>query len=179
VDAERLVFLDESGAQTNMVRLRGRCPVGERLVTKVPHGHWKTSTMISAIRLSGPFAPAVFNGPTDTDVFRAYVQQVLIKELQPGDVVVMDNLRPHKAAGIRQAIESVGARVLYLPPYSPDFNPIEAMWSKIKQYLRSVSPRNWDALCDAVGKGLDRVTVQDCLGFFDHCGYARQKSKTL
>jgi transposase len=167
------VFLDESGAQSNMTRLRGRCAVGERLVAKVPWGHWKTSTMISAVRLSGPFAAAVFDCPTDTDVFRAYVEQVLAPALCAGDVVVMDNLAAHKVAGIEQAIQAVGARVLYLPPYSPDYNPIENMWSKIKQRLRSLAPRSWDAICDAFSKALDDVTLQDCLGFFKHCGYAQ------
>jgi transposase len=147
--------------------------VGARLVAKVPWGRWQTSTMISAVRLSGPFAAAIFDCPTDTDVFRAYVQQVLAPELSAGDVVVMDNLAPHKAAGIQEAIEAVGARVLYLPPYSPDYNPIENMWSKIKQRLRSRAPRSWEALCQAYGHALDNVSIDDCLGFFNNCGYAK------
>lgn len=167
------MFLDESGAQSNMTRLRGRCAVGERLVAKVSWGHWKASTMISAVRLTGPFAPAVFDCPTDTDVFRAYVEQVLAPALSAGDVVVMDNLAAHKVAGIEQAIQAVGARVLYLPPYSPDYNPIENMWSKIKQRLRSLAPRSWEAIGDAFGKALDDVTLDDCLGFFKNCGYAQ------
>lgn len=173
IPADRLVFLDESGAQTNLTRLRGRCLAGQRLVGKVPWGHWKISTMISAVRLTGPFAAAVFDCPTDSDVFKAYVEQVLAPALGPGDVVVMDNLAPHKAAGIQEAIEKVGARVLYLPPYSPDYNPIENMWSKIKQRLRSLAPRTWDALALAYGKALDEVTVDDCIGYFKHCGYAK------
>jgi hypothetical protein len=116
IPPEKLVFLDESGVQTNMTRLRGRAPVGERLRVKVPQGHWQTTTIISAVRLAGPCAPAVFDGPTDTDVFRAYVEQVLVQALGPGDVVVMDNLAPHKAAGVAAAIERTGASARYLPP---------------------------------------------------------------
>jgi transposase len=128
--------------------------------------------MISAVRLSGPFAPAVFDGPTDRDVFTAYVEQVLIRELRPGDVVVMDNLSPHKAPAIRQAIEAAGATLLYLPPYSPDFNPIENMWSKLKQFLRKAAARTFETLCEAIAKGLKTITSNDCLGFFQNCGYA-------
>jgi len=167
-----LVFLDESGASTDLTRLRGRALVGHRLVAKVPGGHWHTSTIIAAVRLSGVFAPAIFDGPTDSDVFRAYVQQVLVKALGPGDVVVMDNLAPHKAAGIKEAIEAAGASVLYLPPYSPDFNPIECLWSKVNKYLRSLNARFFDALSDGVAAALDTVTTNDCGGYFLNCGYA-------
>jgi transposase len=166
------VFLDESGASSDMTRLFGRAPVGERLVAKVPGGHWHTSTIIAAVRLSGVLAPAVFDSPTDRDVFGAYVEQVLTKALGPGDVVVMDNLSPHKAAGIKEAIEAVGAKVLYLPPYSPDFNPIECLWSKVKQYLRSLNARTFDSLCAGVGAALKTVTLSDCAGYFNNCGYA-------
>ncbi len=172
IDPDRLVFLDESGARTNMTRLRGRSLVGERLVAYVPHGHWKTNTIISAIGLRGAFATAVFDSPTDTDVFGAYVEQVLCQELRPDDIVVMDNLRPHKAAGIRESIESVGASVVYLPPYSPDFNPIEEMWSKLKEHLRSAGSRTFDTLCQAVATGLGKVSRSDCIGFFTDCRYA-------
>lgn len=173
------MFLDESGAKSNLTRLWGRCPVGERLIAKVPHGHWQTSTIISAIRLSGPFAPAVFDGPADTDTFRAYVEQVLAPALHPGEIVVMDNLSVHKAPGIESAIQAVGARVLYLPPYSPDFNPIEAMWSKVKSHLRSAAARTFDAVCHAVADALTRVTPTDCQGFFLNCGYATQNRNPL
>jgi transposase len=166
------VFLDESGAQTNMARLRGRCDKGARLVARQPHGHWKTTTMISAIRVDGPCAPFVVEGAVDAEVFRTYVARVLVPALREGDVVVMDNLQPHKASGVREMIEAAGARVLYLPPYSPDFNPIEAMWSKVKQRLRSIAARTVDALFDAVGVAIDTVTAADCLGFFRGCGYA-------
>jgi len=169
---KQLVFLDESGVSTDLTRLRGRALVGDRLVAQVPGGHWHTSTIIAAVRLSGVFAPAIFDGPTDSELFRAYVQQVLAKALEPGDVVVMDNLAPHKASGIKEAIESVGASVLYLPPYSPDFNPIECLWSKVKQYLRSLAARTFDALSDGLAAALDTVTTSDCKGYFLNCGYA-------
>jgi len=172
IDPEKLVFLDESGATTDMARLRGRCDKSERLRTYSPAGHWTITTMIGAVRLSGPFAAAVISGATDSDVFRAYVSEVLTPQLHCGDVVVMDNLQPHHAAGVREAIEAVGATLLYLPPYSPDFNPIENLWSKIKQHLRSAAARTFDALCEAIDAALATVTNHDCRGFFNHCGYA-------
>jgi len=162
-----------------MTRLRGRSVVGERLLAKAPHGHWMTTTMICAVRLSGPCAPAVFDGPTDSDVFRAYVQQVLVKALSPGDVVVMDNLAPHKAAGIQEAIEKVGATVRYLPPYSADFNPIEKMWSHVKSHLRATAARTLDALITTIGHALDRVTPHHCRGFFSSCRYATSNVEVL
>jgi transposase len=155
-----------------MTRLRGRCRIGQRLVGKAPHGHWKTSTIISAVGLRGAFAAAIFDGPTDREVFLAYVQQVLVQELRPGDIVIMDNLQPHKAAGVRQAIEAAGATLLYLPAYSPDLNPIENLWSKLKAYLRKIAARTFDELCDAVAAGLKLITHNDCQGFFQNCGYA-------
>jgi len=172
IDPERLVFIDESGAKDNLCRTRGRAPVGQRLVAKTPHSHWKTSTIISAVALRGPFAPAAFDGPANHESFLAYVEQVLTPELRPRDIVIMDNLQLHKAAGIAQAIESVGASLLYLPPYSPDFNPIENMWSKVKTHLRSAAARTFDELCKAIAAALKTVTRQDCLGFFQNCGYA-------
>ena len=171
IDPQRLVFIDESGAKTNLTRTRGRAPRGERVIERVPHGHWQTTTMISAVRTSGPCAPFVVPGATDSDVFRCYVQHVLVPQLNAGDVVVMDNLQPHKASGVREMIESAGATLLYLPPYSPDFNPIENMWSKVKQHLRSAAARTFDALQEAVWSALDRETPGDCAGFFRHCGY--------
>lgn len=172
IDPHKLVFLDESGAKTDMARLRGRCDRSERLKTHSPAGHWTITTMISAVRLSGPFAAAVIDGATDSDVFRSYVNEVLTPNLTPGDVVVMDNLQPHKAAGVREAIEAAGATLLYLPPYSPDFNPIENLWSKVKQFLRSAAARTFDRLCEAIDAALAAVTADDCRGFFNHCGYA-------
>ena len=172
VPVERLVFIDESGAKTNMTRTRGRAPRGMRVIDQVPAGHWATTTMISAIRTSGPFAAALVRGATDTDVFLAYVEHALVPELKPGDVVILDNLQPHKAARVRELVQGAGARLLYLPPYSPDFNPIENMWSKVKQHLRSAAARTFEALREAVWSALDRVTPSDCVGFFRHCGYA-------
>lgn len=154
-----------------MTRTRGRAPKGERVIAKVPGGHWKIVTMISAVRTSGPFAAASIVGATDSDVFRAYIREVLAPQLRRGDIVVMDNLTPHKAAGVREAIESVGAELRYLPPYSPDFNPIENMWSKVKGKLRSMAARSIESLHDAIGTALATVTPSDCLGFFRHCGY--------
>jgi transposase len=172
IGAEQFIFIDESGARTNMTRERARGPRGQRVVADTPHGHWKTTTMISGVRLDGACASMVLDGATDADAFRAYVQHVLVPELRRGDVVVMDNLQPHKSAGVREMIESAGASVLYLPPYSPDFNPIENMWSKVKQFLKSVAARTFDELCDAIAEALRRVTRDDCVGFFNHCGYA-------
>jgi transposase len=171
VDPARLVFLDESGTQTSMTRTRGRAPRGRRVVAKVPGGHWKIVTMISAVRTSGPFAAASIVGATDGDVFRTYVREVLAPQLRAGDVVVMDNLSPHKASGVREAIECVGATLRYLPPYSPDFNPIENLWSKVKGVLRSLAARGVDTLHDAIGAALSTVTPADCTGYFRHCGY--------
>lgn len=165
------MFLDESGSQTSMTRTRGRAPKGQRVVAKVPGGHWKIVTMISAVRTSGPFAAASIVGATDSEVFRFYVRDVLTPQLRPGDVVVMDNLTPHKASGVRQTIESVGAELRYLPPYSPDFNPIENMWSKVKRELRSLAARSIESLHDAIGTSLATVTPSDCIGYFRHCGY--------
>ena len=166
------MFLDESGTQTSMTRTRGRAPRGYRVVAKVPGGHWKVVTMIGAVRSSGPFAAASIVGATDSDVFRTYIREVLAPQLHPGDVVVMDNLTPHKASGVREAIESAGATLRYLPPYSPDFNPIENLWSKVKGVLRSLAARSVDALHDAIGVALSSVTPGDCVGYFRHCGYA-------
>src|SRR5208282_5559244 len=137
--ASRLVFVDESGANTKMARLRGRALAGRRLLARIPQGHYQTSTLISGMRLQGPCAPWLFEGAMDGEMFLAWVRQGLAPTLQPADLVIMDNLATHKVAGVRAAIESAGARLRYLPPYSPDFNPIENMWSKIKQLLRSLA----------------------------------------
>jgi transposase len=171
VPIEKLLFIDESGAQTNMTRTHGRAARGVRVIDKVPHGHWKTTTMISGVRTSGPCAAAVVSGATDTDVFLTYVEHALVPELTRGDVVIMDNLQPHKAAGVRQMIEKAGATLLYLPPYSPDYNPIENMWSKVKRHLRSVAARTYETLQEAITQALNLVTPNDCAGFFRHCGY--------
>jgi transposase len=154
-----------------MTRTRARAPRGQRVVCKVPGGHWKIVTMISAIRLSGPFAAGTVVGATDSDLFRSYVRDLLAPQLKAGDVVVMDNLSPHKAPGVREAIEAAGATLRYLPPYSPDLNPIEPMWNKVKGKLRSIGARSVDLLHQAIGTALHSVTATDCLGFFQGCGY--------
>lgn len=154
-----------------MTRLYGRTPRGERLVEHTPHGHWHTTTMISAIRLTGVNAPMVIDGAMDSVVFRGYVEWLLAPTLHAGDIVVMDNLSSHKAAGVREAIEARDASLLYLPPYSPDLNPIEAMWAKVKQSLRGAAARTSRALLRAIGDALRSVTLDDCRGFFKGCGY--------
>jgi transposase len=168
----RLVFVDESGANTKMTRLGGRAPVGERLVTHVSHGHYQTSTLIAAVRLNGACAPWLFEGAMAGEMFLAWVRQGLVPTLQPDDLVIMDNLATHKVAGVRQAIESAGARLRYLPPYSPDFNPIENLWSKIKQLLRSLDPRTGEELLQAAARAFAAISVADCQGFFLHARYA-------
>ncbi len=173
VDPGSFVFLDESGAKTNMTRLYGRSPIGERCVDHTPDGHWKTMTMLSAIRLDGVIqdATVVVDGPMDAATFLAYTQQFLAPSLRPGDVVVMDNLSSHKDAGIREAIEAAGADLWYLPPYSPDLNPIEKLWSKVKAWLRRVSAKTFDALNDAIADALRAVHPTECPNCFQACGY--------
>ena len=168
----RLVFVDESGANTRMTRWRGRCAVGQRLVTHLPHGHYQTSTLIAAVRLAGACAPWLFAGAMDGRLFLAWVRQGLAPTLQPEDLVIMDNLATHKVAGVREAIEAVGARLRYRPPYSPDFNPIENMWSKVKQGLRRLAPRTDKALLQAAGTVFATISTTDCRGFFLHAQYA-------
>jgi len=142
IDPERLVFIDETGANTKMTRRYGRARRGQRVVGKVPHGHWMTTTFVAALRHDGLTTPLVVDGPMNGDVFLAYVCQQLVPTLRPGDVVIMDNLAAHKKAGVREAIESCGASLVYLPPYSPDFNPIELVFAKLKRLLRSAGERN-------------------------------------
>ena len=166
-----VVVLDESYATTAFTRLRGRSRRGERLVAHVPHGHWKLLTILAAIDVEGVVAAATIDAPTDGDVFRAFVDGALVPRLRRGQVVVMDNLAAHKVAGVRASIEAAGCRLVYLPPYSPDLSPIEAMWSKLKQSLRSRGARAVASLIGAVGDALATITPGDCLGFFRHCGY--------
>ena len=168
----RLVFVDESGANTKMTRLYGRAPVGQRLLAHPPHGHYQTSTLIAGMRLRGPCAPWVFEGAMDGEMFLAWVRQGLVPTLQSQDVVILDNLATHKVAGVQAAIESAGARLEYLPPYSPDFNPIENLWSKVKAGLKSRAPRTARQLFKAAGAAFNTVTPEDCHGFFLHAGYA-------
>lgn len=171
LDPERLVFIDETGLNTKMARLRGRSPKGERCRAAVPHGHWKTTTFTGALRLTGMTAPMVLDGAMNGDAFRAYVEQVLTPTLSPGDIVIMDNLPAHKAAGIRDAIEAAGARLRYLPPYSPDFNPIENAFSKLKALLRAKAERTIDGLWNAVGEIVTMFAPSECANYFAACGY--------
>ena len=155
-----------------MTRIYGRAPPGERVVDAVPQEHWKIKTLAGAVRLGeGVTAALAFDGATDGPAFLSFAQCSLAPTLRPGDVVILDNLQPHKAAGVREAIESAGARVLFLPPYSPDLSPIEPMWSKVKQHLRSAKARTDDGLIDAMGDALRSVTPEDVCGYFEHCGY--------
>jgi transposase len=167
-----LVFVDESGANTQMTRLRGRALGGQRLRARIPHGRYQTSTRISGIRLDGPCAPWLFEGPMDGEMFLAWVRQGLAPALRPGEVVILDNLATHKIRGVREALEAVGARLLYLPPYSPDFNPIQLMWSKIKQILRRHAPRTDEQLLQAAKNAFQSISVADCKGFFFSARYA-------
>jgi transposase len=171
MNLEKLVFIDESGAKTNMTRLYGRAKSGKRAVDNTPSGHWCTTTMISSMRLDGSTACMVVDGATDKDVFKAYVQHILCPTLKPGDIVIMDNLSAHKNQEVKDLIESVDAEIWFLPPYSPDLNPIEKMWSKIKAILRSLKARTEQALVDAIAKALDAITASDAKGWFESCGY--------
>ena len=171
LDPAHLVFIDETWASTAMARLRGRAPKGERLRAGAPHGHWKTTTFVAGLRLTGMVAPMVLDGPINRDAFRAYVNQVLVPELTPGDIVVMDNLSSHKGTGVREAIEAAGATLRYLPPYSPDFNPIENAFAKLKALLRKAAERSVDGLWNAIGSLIDRFTPQECANYFKAAGY--------
>ena len=155
-----------------MTRLRGRAPRGERCHASAPCGHWKTTTMISSIRLDGTTACMTIEGATDTEVFRTYVAEVLCPTLRPGDLVIMDNLAPHKSEPTLALIAAAGAQAVFLPAYSPDFNPIEKMWSKIKALLRSAEPRTREELLDAIAAALQAVTPKDAMGWFASCGYS-------
>jgi len=172
---ERLVFLDESGATTQMTRNYGRAPRGERVREATPQSHWQMLTLFAALTTRGLEASMTIPEPTDGDIFLAYVEQVLCPRLRPGQVVIMDNLSAHKVAGVRELIEAAGARLLYLPPYSPDLNPIEQAWSKVKQILRSLKARTSEALEDAVAEALNAITAGNAIAWFSHCGYGLQQ----
>jgi transposase len=171
MDAERFVFLDETGATTAMMRLYGWGPRGERLVDAAPSGHWKTTTFVAGLRSAGVIAPCVLDGPMTGEVFRAYVEQMLAPSLRRGDVVVMDNLPAHKVAGVREAIKAAGASLLYLPPYSPDLNPIEQLFAKLKALLRKAAARTRDALWHTIGAVLDAFTPAECHNYLVNSGY--------
>lgn len=154
-----------------MARLRGRAPRGERLRAGMPHGHWRTTTFIAGLRLSGLDAPMVIDGPVNAEIFLAYVQRVLVPALRPGDIVIMDNLGSHKGTAVREAIEAAGAELRFLPPYSPDFNPIENAFSKLKALLRKAAARTRDALWNAVAHAIDAFTPVECANYFTNAGY--------
>lgn len=168
---EKLIFLDEFGAKTTLTRTHGRSLQGTRVVEKVPYGHWKSTTFIGGLGLRGWVAPLVIDGALNGPLFRAYVEQHLAPQLSPGDVLILDNLSSHKVAGVRPALQRVGADVLYLPPYSPDFNPIEQAFSKLKRLLRSVAARTVDALWEACGTELSKFTPSEISNYLTHCGY--------
>jgi transposase len=168
---EKLVFIDETGATTKMARLSGRAPRGKRCRAAVPHGHWKTTTLTAGLRIGGLAAPMILDGPMDGDAFRAYVAQVLVPELESGDVVVMDNLPAHRVRGVREAVEAAGATLLYLPSYSPDFNPIEMAFAKIKAFLRAAAARTIPDLWDALKNALDAFPPNECRNYFAAAGY--------
>jgi transposase len=165
------VFLDETWTATNMARRFGRSPRGDRVVGAVPHGHWHTSTFVAGLRHDGLIAPLVLDGAMDGESFLAYVQQFLAPTLRPGETVMMDNLPAHKVAGVREAIEDAGAGLVYLPSYSPDLNPIEQVFAKLKALLRSAACRTVEALWAKIGSLLPQFTAQECAAYIAHCGY--------
>jgi len=176
LDPKRLVFIDETGAKTNMTRTHGRCARGKRLVAKVPYGRWKTLTFMAALRADRIAAPFVIDRPTNRRNFLAYVQQVLAPALQPGDIVIMDNLRSHKNQAVRQAIRAAGAKLFFLPPYSPDLNPIEQVFAKLKTLLRKAAERTVEATWKRLGALLDQFSPQECANYLVNSGYAAVSS---
>jgi transposase len=179
VKVNQLVFMDEFGATTNMARTHGRAPRGQRVVAKVPHGHWKVISTIAAMTTSGILASASFDGATDTTLFVTFVREGLVPLLRPGQVVLMDNLAPHKSPMAQELIESTGARLLRLPPYSPDLNPIELAISKIKTVLRTLACRTVDGLFDGIGEALGEISPTDALHYIAYRGYATPMCKPL
>lgn len=171
-DASRLAFVDETGLNTKMAPLYGWAPRSRRCVAKVPHGHWKSSTFVGALTLEGMKAPWLLDGAMDGSGFLTYLRTQLVPSLKPGDTVICDNLSSHKVAGAREILESAGMRLVYLPPYSPDLNPIELAFSKLKTLMKKASARTFEALIEALGEVLRSITEQDCKGFFKHANYA-------
>jgi transposase len=172
VDAKRLIFIDETWAKTNMTRLHGRCPLGQRLVAKVAHGHWKTLTFVAGLRCDGIVAPCVFDQPINAVSFLAWVIQFLVPTLRRGDVVVMDNLASHKGAAVRRAIRAAGALLIFLPPYSPDLNPIEQAFSKLKTLLRKENARTREQIETCIRDLLAKITTKECANYFPDAGYS-------
>jgi transposase len=172
IDPARLVFIDETWTKTNMAPLRGWSICGKRLIGKAPHGHWRTQTFLAALRCDRIDAPCVFDGPINGVKFLAYVREFLLPSLKAGDVVIMDNLGSHKGKAVRQAIRSVGAKLLFLPPYSPDLNPIEQVFAKLKHWLRKSAERTVETVCDRIGTLLDRFPATECRNYLANSGYA-------
>jgi transposase len=172
LDAQRLVFIDETWTKTNMAPIRGWGLVGRRLIARVPHGHWKTMTFLAALRVDRIAAPCVFDGPINGETFQLYVEQVLVPSLEPGDIVIMDNLGSHRGQRVRSAIKGSGARLLFLPPYSPDLNPIEQVFAKLKHLMRKASERSVEAAWQRIGTLLGSFNEQECANYFRNAGYA-------
>jgi len=171
LDPQKLVFIDETGTTTNMARQRGRCRRGARLIGRVPHGHWKTTTLVAGLRVDAVTAPFVIDHAMNGEIFGTYVERCLVPTLAPGDIVIMDNLPAHKVAGVRQAIGAAGAALLYLPPYSPDLNPIEQFFAKLKALLRKAAERTIEGLWAAIGRLLDGVSADECSRYLASAGY--------
>ena len=176
IKLDDLVFIDEFGASTNMTRTRARGPRGRRIVCKTPHGHWKILSTIAALTSRGILTGCTFDGATDTEMFVAFVEQFLVPKLRAGQVVVLDNLSAHKSPRVEALIASAGAQVLYLPPYSPDYNPIEMAISKMKALLRKLARRSIDTLYEGIGQAMTSITAQDAIGFIRHCGYSAMEA---
>jgi transposase len=172
IDPSRLVFIDETWTKTNMAPLRGWGPRGSRVIAKVPHGHWQTTTLLAALRHDRIDAPWLLEGPIDGESFHLYVEKILVPTLRPGDIVIMDNLGSHKGNAIRRLIRSAGAKLLFLPKYSPDLNPIEQVFAKLKHLLRKAAARTVETVCAAVGELLGAFTKQECANYFKNSGYA-------
>jgi transposase len=172
LDPAKLIFIDETGTNTAMVRTRGRGVCGQRVVGRAPHGHWKTLTFVAGLRAGAMTAPFVIDRPMNGSIFQVYLRQCLVPTLSPGDIVVMDNLPAHKLTTVREIIEAAGATLLYLPPYSPDLNPIEQVFAKLKALLRKAAKRSIDALWQEIGKLLDAFTEQECRNYLRNSGYA-------
>jgi transposase len=176
LDPTKLVFIDETWIKTNMAPLRGWAPKGKRLRAYAPHGHWRTLTFLGALRCDRLTAPCIFDGPINGQSFRAYVEQLLVPTLKPGDIVIMDNLGSHKSAALRQMIRAAGARLWFLPPYSPDLNPIEQAFSKIKHWMRMAQKRSIPDVWRHIGRLVDTITKDECANYLENAGYASVKS---
>jgi transposase len=172
LDSNKIVFVDETATNTSMTRLRGRCKCSERLVGRTPYGHWKTTTFVAGLRNNAITAPYVVDRPMNGEIFLAWLEQALMPTLTAGDLVVMDNLPAHKIASVRATLEAAGFRLLYLPPYSPDLNPIEMAFAKLKALLRKAAERTVDRLWDKIGEILDGFSPEECANYFRHAGYA-------